>query len=247
MSINRHKKKYFENSMEVEVKTSNDINDSNLEIRFQMDIFDYKQIVQQFFKNHRLLKSCWTNMIQDQIWANTEIKCTIAFKDNYVPANLRLNNMKCKLANGNWQFGTKFSINISPITNNSIHVTCLLTEYKKDFVHNLSVKNKLTSARKETLAEKLKYNKALNVELPWQMKFWIKIIRLNPQLFPNYLLSGKYGIKLKEHYNLIEIFLLQFMPCLKVRHLIRLFENFVLFLFSYIFGKMDRADFTTKY
>lgn len=123
-----------------------------------MDYHEYKNIEPT---NHKLLKNNWTNELQDQIWAKTDIQCTFSFKSNYVPSNLKLNKIKC---DGKCtQCGANILVTIDPTTSNFIDVSCLISQYKKDFVHDSTIKNKLNSVRKQKLAVMLKHNRALAV------------------------------------------------------------------------------------
>lgn len=85
MSIKRYYKYFFDDIKNISVCGENDFNDtdekeSDLEIKFQMDNHEYRNLNPT---NHRMLRNYWT-----------DIQCTFSFKSNYVPSNLRLNNIK---------------------------------------------------------------------------------------------------------------------------------------------------------
>ncbi|KAH9645032.1 hypothetical protein HF086_005577 [Spodoptera exigua] len=147
---------YFDDSDEKDVDITDESDE--VQVKFLMDYHEYRNIEPT---NHKLLKNNWTNELQDQIWAKTDLQCTFSFKSNYVPSNLKLNNIKC---DGKCtQCGANILVTIDPITTNFIDVTCLISRYKKDFVHDSTIKNKLNSVRKQKLAVILKHNRALAV------------------------------------------------------------------------------------
>lgn len=139
-------------------KTDNCDNYSDLEIEFQMDIYEFKRIAP---KNHTLLQNSWTNELQDQIWKKTELDCTFAFKNCYVPTNFQLNDIVCK--GKCTQCGANIVMYLNPLTENFVNVVCQVNRFEKNFVHDKNVKNRLTSNRKRKIAERLMNYKALKV------------------------------------------------------------------------------------
>ena len=69
-------------------------------------------------------------------------------------------------------------------TTNFIDVGCQLCNYKKEFVHDPTIKNKLTSTRKQIFAEKLKHSKALAVRAVMADKFINTDNPREPPTFP---------------------------------------------------------------
>lgn len=83
----------------------------DFKVKFLIDIHEFKRFAP---KNHTLLQKSWTNELQDQIWKKTDLNCTFAFKNNYVPTNFLFDSIKC---NGKGtQCGAVMIVNISPKT-----------------------------------------------------------------------------------------------------------------------------------
>lgn len=160
-SIKRHQD-FFQTVEHSDAEAINNKSDcytsSELEITFQIDIYDLRTLNPC---NYRLQKNKWTNELQDKIWANSKLQCTFAFKNNYVPSNLKLKNIKCEGKCS--QCGALLSVRLFPITDNFVNVICNLTNFNNDYVHDSNIKNRLTHFRKTQLMEKLVHKKALAV------------------------------------------------------------------------------------
>lgn len=80
-------------------------------VTFQMFLSEYLNIVRQK-SIYRLLQRKWTNELQDQIFFKSDVECTFAFNNSYVPADLNSNGIKC--TGKCTQCQAILSLNISP-------------------------------------------------------------------------------------------------------------------------------------
>lgn len=133
---------------------------SDLTVSFEMSKYDYYEIAP--IESHHLAQNKWTNEMQDHIFFKTDLECTFSFKNNYVPTDLKNNDITC--TGSCTQCKASLFLTISPETaDNSYKVTLILTNLKKGFRHDPRIKNKLTSHRVNLHKEKLKNIKALSV------------------------------------------------------------------------------------